>query len=421
MLALPPAQATPSVKLQPDFALRLRGESREQNVTFNDALASPTDGSWLLLRIRVGLKAEWEAPGASFYAQLQDARELGSDRPSIPFVLGSEGDDPLDFRQAYFEQRASDYTLRLGRQLLALGDERLVGTSDWSNVGRSFDAARLTLPRVGAGLDLFAASVVQVQPGAAQGWQTNHSSSSDVFAGGYSRFALRPTLQVEPYVLWRHKKADTLYTVPGVGSARPYDIPQRIAMLGVRWSGGPPAKLGGFDYDGEFAWQTGQVRGRQRVDAMFAFPGPGWLVHHAWAAHFGVGFTTATMGFPVRFYVEHNRATGDRNPADQRDESFLNLFPTNHKFYGALDALAWKNMSEMAFTALATFNPGAKLRLEFHDFNLVTTEDAWFRSNGVSTVRALTPAARAASRAAGQELDLVFSRTVNPHVSVDAG
>ena len=414
------AADAPASAWQTEVNVRFRVESREQTFTFNSATASPTDGTWLLTRARIGLKGKL-SDSLSLYAQVQDARELFSDRPSVPFVLGSEGDDPLDLRQLYLDYKTSDATLRLGRQLLAFGEERLVGSSDWNNLARSFDAARITLPKIGGGLDAFVGSVVQAQPTGTTGWHADHSSANDLFAGVYSRFTASDTLKVEPYAFWRSKKTDTLYNVVGVGTARPYDIPQKIATFGLRWIGGPAEKLHGFDYDGDFAWQTGTVRGRQQVAVALAFPGPAWLDHEGWAVHAGVGYTTKATGFPLRFYGEFNHATGDRNPSDTRDQSFLNLFPTNHKCYGGMDVFAWKNMSECALTAAATFTQQTKLRVEHHFFALANTNDTWFRANAVTTVRALTTAARAASRTAGQETDLVVSHALTARIVLDLG
>src|SRR3954465_9286804 len=103
---------------QSDFSIRLRVESREQNFSFDRGVTSPTDGAWVLSRVRLGLKGQVGA-GVSFYAQMQDAREIHSDRPSVPYVLGSEGDDPLDLRQFYLERRTGEMTWRVGRQILA--------------------------------------------------------------------------------------------------------------------------------------------------------------------------------------------------------------------------------------------------------------------------------------------------------------
>ena len=137
--------------------------------------------------------------------------------------------------------------------------------------------------------------------------------------------------------------------------------------------------------------------------------------------HAGVGFTTKAPGVPLRLYGEFNYATGDRDPADSKTQSFLNLFPTNHKFYGGMDVFAWKNMREFALTASATFTKQTKARLEHHVFDLANTNDTWFRANAVTPVRALTPAARAAPGRAGQETDLVISHALNARVAFDFG
>jgi len=71
------------------------------------------------------------------YAQGQDAQEINSDRPDIPNVLGADGDDHFDLRQGYVEigdPEAFPLTVKVGRQVLLYGDERLIGPSDWTNL-----------------------------------------------------------------------------------------------------------------------------------------------------------------------------------------------------------------------------------------------------------------------------------------------
>lgn len=406
---------------QVDANARVRVESRDANFTFNRTVASPTDDTWWLSRLRVGLKGQL-APTWSTYVQLQDSREIGSARPSVPFVLGSEGDDPLDLRQAYLEYKAQGgaQVWRVGRQVLTLGDERLVGPLEWNNFSRSFDAVRVTFPKVGRGMDVFASSVVRIQPGAGAGWRANHSSRHDTFAGVYTRFAPHPMLQAEPFVFWRSASTDTVYSAGAAGTARPYDIPQKIVTAGFRAVGGPAEKLGGVDYDADIAAQSGKARGRQLVAGVLAYPGPVWLAHRAWAAHAGLGYTVRLGELPLRVYAEVNRASGDRDPTDARTESFLNLFPTNHKFYGGMDAFAWKNLREVAVAGSASIS-GVKVRVEQHWFALDSVNDTWFRANAVTAVRPLSPAARRASRRAGAETDLVISRAVGKRVTLEAG
>jgi hypothetical protein len=269
-------------------------------------------------------------------------------------------------------------------------------------------------------LDLFISSTVQIQPGSATGWHANHSNRHDLLGGVYARFAPTPALKLEPYLLGRNSTQDVVYSAGPAGSSRPYDVPQKILTAGVRLVGGPAEKLGGFDYDAEFAAQTGQERGRQLVAGVFAYPGPVWLQHRAWAAHAGIGYSFSVGSSPSRLYAEMNRATGDRDPTDQRSQSFSNLVASNHRPYGLMDVFAWKNMREIALTATSTIM-GIKARIEQHWFSLDNVNDTWFRSNATSTVRPLNAAARRASRRAGAETDFVLAHGLGKNVALEVG
>ena len=41
------------------------------------------------------------------------------------------------------DPKAFPLTLKVGRQILSYGDERLIGAFDWNNFGRTFDAVKL--------------------------------------------------------------------------------------------------------------------------------------------------------------------------------------------------------------------------------------------------------------------------------------
>ena len=98
---------------------------------FDDAVNASTDDNWFLQRARLGLKitvTDW----LHIYGQMQDSREINSDRADIPGLFGAEGDDTVDLRQAWVElgnPKNFPLTLKVGRQVLSYGDERLVGAS----------------------------------------------------------------------------------------------------------------------------------------------------------------------------------------------------------------------------------------------------------------------------------------------------
>ena len=166
-----------------------------------------------------------------------------------------------------------------------------------------------------------------------------------------------------------------------------------------------PGKFAGFDYDGEFAFQTGDVRGLDLT---------------AGAVHAGGGYT-----FPVdwnpRVGVEYNFGTGDRNPKDGDIETFQNLFPTNHKFYGYMDVFSWQNMHNLAVSFKCAPTKSVTVQADYHAFWLASTDDVWYRANGLTAVRKLTAAARAADSYAGSEVDLTATWKVRRELQIQAG
>jgi hypothetical protein len=77
----------------------------------------------------------------------------------------------MDLRQGYVEfdlEGIAPARLRVGRQELAFGGERLIGPADWG-MSRTFDAIDLSLSHGRATLDLLAGSAVLWTPAAATG------------------------------------------------------------------------------------------------------------------------------------------------------------------------------------------------------------------------------------------------------------
>ena len=415
-----------------EFIERLRFEDRQNNFDFDSANHSPTDDSWFEQRFRMGLI--WKANATtSLQLQLQDSREWGAERPTVPFILGAEGNDALDLRLAsvtFGDPKKSTVVFTLGRQILALGDERLVGPSEWNNFARTFDAGKLVWS-VTPGqtiATLFVSSVVNVQgTTSGSGWKFDHSSSRDLFSGFDLTHKLDAANTLEGYVLWRDKKDNNpIYiaptaTIPAAArAAAAYDIGQDVYTIGARYVHAP--KAGAFDTEVEAAFQGGNVN-RQTTAATGTYAGSSpTLDQKAWAIHGLVGYTPAGAPGKLRFDLEYNVASGDTNRTDGTNGSFMNLFPSTHKqYYSLIDLFSWKNLRE--FTATARFSPLPKttVRLDYHDVSLYSSQDAWYRANAVATVRPLNAAAQGAPSRAGEEFDLTFAWTPRPWISLDAG
>ena len=415
-------------KLCFDFQERMRWEIRDNNFDFNDDVNSLTDDNWFLQRARLGLAIK-PTPWLKVYAQAQDSREINSDRPDFPGLLGAEGDDSFDLRQGYFEiGNAKEFplTFKAGRQTLTYGDERLIGASDWSNLGRTFDAVKLRWEEKAWSLDAFASSVVVFERGSynqSDFFNGNETGREQIFSGLYfSTTAVGPQT-TDLYVLHLHENTnphfaqnplgDTNFLTlglrvkskPGVFAQNAPDPMGKGPHDGKSMAPAAPPKPVGLDYDGEFAFQTGDVKGRDLT---------------AFAAHVGAGYTFDIPWKP-RLGAEYNFASGDSDPLDREVETFQNLFPTNHKFYGYADFFSWQNIHDAALSLKAQPHKKVAAQVDYHAFWLATTDDSWYRANGVATVRPLTPAARAADNYAGSEIDFTVTWNVRKELAVQAG
>ena len=112
-------------------------------------------------------------------------------------------------------------------------------------------------------------------------------------------------------------------------------------------------------------------------------------------------------------------ASGDEDPTDGDDETFDNLFPTNHwqGNYGFIDVLGWRNMH--GFRGNIKVNPTNKLwvQVDYWKFLLDEEEDAWYFANGNRAFAAVDEN----EDDLGQEVDLTISYQLYKNVSILAG
>jgi len=404
-------------KLVFDFQGRVRFEVRDNNFDFNEGVKVLTDDNWFLIRTRLGMMIkpiEW----LKIYAQGQDSREWLSDRPDIPGVLGAEGDDAFDLRQGYIElgnTKDIPFGLKAGRQILSYGDERLIGASEWTNFGRTFDAVKLSYKAPLWNVDAFASSVVVPRD---EGYNQsdfmngNETEREQVFSGLYFSTTALEFQTTDLYALQLHQEQPSTSTnfmtlgmrmksKPGYFAAEEEGGMSKDGKTVVT----PKKKPVGLDYDGEFVFQNGTVMDLDLT---------------AFALHGGLGYTF-DAGWLPRVGLAYNYGSGDQNPSDGDIQTFQNLFPTNHKPYGQMDNFSWQNMHELEFSLKFTPLKKVNVKAEYHAFWLANTNDVWYRANGTTAVRPLTSAARSASNYAGSEVDVMVTYAATKWLSMETG
>jgi hypothetical protein len=339
------------------------------------------DDSYYLNRLRVDATVRASAWLRGF-VQVQDSRLAAFDGAGTPATHGNAA----DLRQGYVEagRTQSGFGMRVGRQTLVYGTQRLLGALDWTNTSRAFDAARSWWAAPGWRVEAFAASVVRVE----QGRFDRSRDDERLFGAVTTLSAAIPNGTLEPFIFV--KRADSVSGErPGTGRGDVYTV-------GSRFVGKLPR---GFDYDGELALQRGSWANDDIRSS---------------ATHLSLGWRPSSV---ARFFVEHNFASGDDDPTDGRRGTFDQLYPTNHAKYGIADLQGWRNMHDVAVGLAASPRRQVLVTAAYHRFFLSTLTDAMYSAGGGKVVT--NPLA--GSRDVGSEWDVTTTYTMSRTFAVQAG
>jgi hypothetical protein len=380
----PLAPAAPVAPAAPK-ALQLRAEFRERIEGFDGAGFNGTrEDLYYLSRVRFNASVT-PARLLSFQAQVQDARVA---RKTVG-PTGAPFKAPFDLRTAFADigTAKTPVAVRVGRQELVFGEQRLVGHVSWLNAARTFDGAKVTVRMPSFSVDAFGASVVRIMDGA-----FDRSGAGNRFAGAYvTAPKLIPLGSVEPYVFWR-RDVNLRSEAATVG-----DLAQ--ATIGVRLAGRMPARL---DYGVEMAMQRGSL-GSDAVEA--------------WAGHWQLRETLPGRG-AVRLIGEYNYASGDADPADGVRGTFDQLYPTPHDKYGLADQIGWKNIHHLRAGLELTPRKGWPVSTSYHSWWLAERRDGIYTAGSAPLARVITGATE---RHVGQELDIQMTRAITPQLQLAAG
>ena len=160
-----PAWVIPTADLNQNLPAWLRFDGAYRNRVERDGGIGfkPRNDNHDLSQLRVMLiiqPTHW----LQFVGETQDSRIFCNQNvPSTPPYQNT-----WDIRQAYVQLgSASDgwFDIVGGREVLSLGEERLIGPSNWLNMGRTFDLVRLNLHHSWFRLSLFASSVIVARDG----------------------------------------------------------------------------------------------------------------------------------------------------------------------------------------------------------------------------------------------------------------
>ena len=425
--------------------VRIRYEIRN-NTSFNSNNSNESAASHRL-RVNVGYDL---TPDVSFFAQLQDARIWGNEGSTAAGANTStgiasvsstnQGNTGVDLHQGYILLKnvlVPGLSVKAGRQEIIFGDHRLFGNFNWSQVGNSFDAVRLTHSMQLGDVDLFWARIADTESAAGCSAGAAASCSGVIFPGNnasgrgaattdqdvyglYVTLKAIPNWTVEPYLFLLKDGRTPTTTITAAQAAG-----QARSTVGGRING----KAAGLDATAEMAWQLGSISSGGAT-------APANDVHiNAWAGAFRAGYTMDAVPMKPRVGIEIDYASGDgcagQGPgtggagatggtckAQGHFNTFDNLFPTNHGKFGYMDLMAWKN--QVTYQAVFDVKPSpvSKLQVNVAIMRLANRHDNWYRAG-----QAVYGATGAANQAAslGRELDVHYWHTFKEKFKFEIG
>jgi hypothetical protein len=378
------------------------------------------------LLMRVGYTDKWWSAyleGRSSETWTDNRSETGAGGvPGLGGRGGPEQDGLVDLHQAYVtvgNHKEFPVSLKLGRQELSYGDERLVGAFAWNNIGRVFDAAKVRWQTAWFAAEAFSSKLVLPNDNNLNVW-----NDYSVFSGVHVTTKKLPKHTTELYFFARNENGRDLNTGPGTadtGAVLPFQVAapyeRNIYTAGGRLKSNP-GDFGAFDYTVEGAYQFGDWR------QTFA---SAELDQNAYAFMANLGYTFGDSAMQPRLALEYAYGSGDDSPADGEHGTFDNLYPTNHKFYGYMDFFSWQNLHDVRIAYSMKPHPRVSFSIEAHSFWLADTGDNLYNAGGVARGGAAATAGTGYGVNAnydshiGYELDVVVGYTLTKFAGIEAG
>jgi hypothetical protein len=370
-------------------SFRVRYE--EETNPFRKGEFGTDDQLALRTRVRFGVNGQI----FRFLAEFQDARaEFVGPGETSSTDTRSTNDILQLFGSATFQNVGGTgfrTDLHIGRLTMDFGRRRLVARNRFRNTTNAFDGIHWFLtPKEKWHLRAF---LVQPVVREKKGVNDLFGADDTLFWGVYYESRQIPWLRTNAYYF-------------GLND-RPSDVTKlrQYSTFGLRFSS--PPRRGGFDYDGETAWQVGT-----------AGTADGEKNHFAHMHHVEIGYTFKGRVTP-RLVLQYDYASGTRSPGGSQHGTF-------DKLYGAR---SWELAPSGIFGAFSRSNissPGARIfvhpvpripvtfMLKYRAWWLAQSRDAWVGTG-------LQDETGGAGNFLGHDIELKARWTFSRNFSVSAG
>lgn len=319
--------AQQTVKISGQIRPRFEMDERD----FNSARAASN-----LTYMRTRLNAGFNSNTVNALIQLQDSRIWGTETSTVADMKN------VDLHQAYFTLNSifeTPISVKIGRMELLYNNERVLGSSNWTNVGRSFNGITLTYNAGNYGVDFLMMKEAEKLAAGDTLDQTLYGVFSELKP--FNKFSFNP------FFLYQRG-------VPSTNMNR--------YTIGFFSKG----EIEGLTHETEFIYQTGdytQAFKKFEISSYLLALNAGYTFNHT---------TKPTIGAGIDYY------SGDDNLLDNKVKTFNTVYGTGHKFLGFMDYFTdipahtyGLGIMDLILKAGINANEKLKLNLIFHMFNSV--------------------------------------------------
>jgi Alginate export len=289
------------------------------------------------------------------YGQFLDVHALG-----LPLQdTASNMRDNFDLRQGYLDFHYKPVQVVVGRQELRIGDERVVGISDWTNTSRTWDGAYMRIGNVNQ-LNIFTSSVVAVHP---TSFDTHGAGMT--FHGVQAKLATYvPHTDIEPFVL--------IHALPRVTSQQGVVGSKTEVTFGSYYTTQLPL---GFESSGTGVLQ----RGSYSNDSI-----------HAGAVIFRGGYVAKHLIWQPSLEGEYDYATGNSHTNLYSIGTYDQGYPSNHNAFGLVDLFGFQNIKQQRLSLQLTPHKDLLVLIQGGSLQVASIHDGVYNGGGSSIFSAPT-------------------------------
>jgi hypothetical protein len=376
------------IHLGDDWLLSVGSQTWSRYMNEVDSRLTAANNTYDLFRTRL-YGDLWYRDKVRLFAEYIYAESFWQDLPPLPIDINRSDLLDLFVELNLGEWEGKPAWLRIGRQEMLLGSQRLISTLDWANTRRTFQGVRAYRQGEEWDVDLF-----WVQPVAVNRNYLDSPDNNQNFAGGW--------------VTYRPKK--------GAGLDFYYLILDQTSPVVLGENGKP----GGFTVNtlGSRSWGDFE-HWLWDVEGMLQFGTYSNQDLLAGAFTVGGGYHFADWPMNPQWWVYFDFASGDSTPGvGGKRSTFNQLFPFGHYYFGYLDLVGRQNIHDLN-TQIAFFPlQWVTCLIQFHHFRLDTPRDALYSAAGRPLRQ--DPTGRAGTQV-GNELDLAASFHLGTHTDLLIG